>query len=80
LIFAFDAPKQPSRLNVVPSGMNTGPETPGLPLWMWAAKGLPSIFVIENSQQTLRAAGFNVISTRPRFDAGAAGTSFVPRS
>src|SRR5438309_4597989 len=45
---------------------------------MWAAVGLPSILVMVNFQQTFPLAGFSVTSTRPRLDAGAAGTSLVP--
>src|SRR5437764_1187649 len=44
---------------------------------MWAALPAPSIFVIVKSQQTLPVASLRVIYARPRFEAGAAGTSLA---
>src|SRR6476646_982451 len=43
---------QPAALYLVPKGTTTAPATPALPLWMWAAEGLPSILRIVNFQQT----------------------------
>ena len=44
---------------------------------MWDALGLPSIFAIVVSQQTLPVEGVSRISVLPRFDAGA--PSLAPR-
>src|SRR5512132_201317 len=54
------------------------PETPALPLWMWAWLGLPSILASLKSQQTLPVVVFSVTSTLPLLDPGAAGFSLVP--
>ena len=56
----------------------TPPETPGPPLWMCAASGVPILFQVA-SAHTLPAAFLNVITTWPwPFGSPGPGNSFAP--
>src|SRR5581483_1678189 len=68
---------QPLGLYFAPSGTTTGPDVPGLPLWMWAATGMP-IPLTWILQQTF--VPLKVIVASPAPPAAPFGTSAEPRS
>src|SRR6478736_10527789 len=68
---------QPFDLYVLPNGTTTGPATPALPLWIWAATIVPTFDTLI-SQHTLVPE--NVISAVPVPSGSPFGTSTLPAS